>query len=163
MERAEQFFVLLVIVTAFASFSHAQDKTAKQSTYVIIEHHQYDYTVRHGQVVLKVRYSDSQTSTAKPGDVLGTGLHQHFSYGSYPNGPDLSQVPETGLPIRQCVMSETLDKDGDPLIATQPTPEPCMTQNGNTLHYELSPNGPRFFTYVNFDIISERVSEAGAR
>jgi len=49
------------------------------------------------------------------------------------------------------------------LIATQPTSEPCMTQDGNTLHYELSPNGPKFFTYVNFEVISERVSKTGTQ
>jgi hypothetical protein len=64
-------------------------------------------------------------------------------------------VPEVGLRINQCVLSKTPDHDGDPVIAIQPTPEPCMMQNGNTLHYLPSPNAATF-TYVNFDIVSER-------
>jgi hypothetical protein len=106
---------------------------------------------------MKVTYSESQTSTAKTGDFPGSGLHYHLRNGVYPNGPDLSQVPEVGRSIHQCVLSKTPDHDGDPVIAVQPTPEPCMMQNGNTLHYEISPNGPAFFTYVNFDIVSERL------
>lgn len=127
-------------------------------SYVIIAHKGYDYTVRHGQVIMKVSYSESQTSTAKPGDAPGKGLHRHSRDGSYPYGPDLSQVPEVGVRINQCLLSKTPD-DGDPVIAIQPTPDPCITQNGNTLHYSLAPNGPVLFTYVNFDIISERMEK----
>jgi len=124
---------------------------------MIIAHTGDEYTVRHGRGIMKVEYSESQTSTAKPGDFPGTGLHLHTRYGVYPHGPDLSQVPDVGLPINQCVLSKTPDHDGDPVIAIQPTPEPCMMQNGNMLHYEPSPNGPILFAYVNFDIVSERL------
>jgi len=85
-----------------------------------------------------------------------TKLHTHYVWGRYPNGPDFSLVPEVGLPIRQCMLGKP-DHDGDPVIAVQPTPEPCMMQNGNTLHYDPSPNGPVLFAYVNFDIVSERL------
>jgi hypothetical protein len=107
---------------------------------------------------MKVTYSDSQTSTAKSGDFPGSGLHRHSRDGVYPSGPDLSQVPEVGLRIKPCVLSKTPDHDGVPVIAVQPTPEPCMMQNGNTLHYEPSPNAATF-TYVNFHIVSERMEK----
>jgi len=125
--------------------------------YVIIAHAGYEYTVRHGLAIMKVNYSESQTSTAKPGDFPDTGLHYHSRYGLYPNQPDLSQVPGVGLLINQCVLSKTPDSRGDPVIAVQPTPEACMMQNGNTLRYEPSPNLGAF-TYVNFDIVSERIA-----
>ena len=70
----------------------------------------------------------------------------------------MSQVPEVGVQIKQCLLSKTPDNDGDPVIAIQPTPEPCITQNGNTLHYEPAPNAGNF-TYVKFDIISERMEK----
>jgi hypothetical protein len=144
--------ILVLLFTA--SLAIGQETPRAPVSYVIIAHKGYDYTVRHGQVIMKVTYSESQTSTAKPGDALGKGLHRHSRDGSYPNGPDLSQVPEVGVRINQCLLSKKTDHDGDPVIAIQPTPDPCITQNGNTLHYEMSPNTATF-TYVNFDIISE--------
>src|SRR5882724_5883273 len=54
-----------------------------------------EYAIRYAGEVLKVRYSDSQTSAAKPGDSLGTGLHMHSWY----SNPDLSQVPPAGVAI----------------------------------------------------------------
>jgi hypothetical protein len=111
-----------------------------------------DYIVVYGADVLSVKYEDSQTSTAKPGDFPGSGLHHHAYYPD----PDLSQVPQLGVPIRRCKLSDTPSHDGSPVIAIQPTPEPCMIQLGDTLHYEPSPNGPVLFTYVNFDVISEK-------
>jgi hypothetical protein len=151
--------VLVALGLMAASLVAVGQETPRHGTltpYVIVAHAGNDYTVRHGRVIMKVKYSESQTSTAKPGDFPGTGLHLHTQNGVYPFGPDLSQVPEVGLPIHQCLLSKTPDSDGDPVIAVQPTPEPCMMQNGNTLHYELSPNFATF-TYVNFDIISERM------
>ena len=147
--------LVLIFITASLSFGQETPRTP----YVIVAHTEYNYTVRHGRAIMKVTYSESQTSTAKPGDFPGTGLHYHLRNGVYPNGPDLSQVPEVGRSIHQCVLSKTPDHDGDPVIAVQPTPEPCMMQNGNTLHYEISPNGPAFFTYVNFEIVSERMEK----
>jgi S1-C subfamily serine protease len=131
-----------------------------QETYVVTEHNAVPkddgtglqdeiYTIVHGTNILKVRYAESQTNTAKPGESLGAELHLHSSY---PN-PDLSQIPEPGVIIRPCLMEK--DSHGDPTIAKQPTPEPCMTRFGGILHYELSPNGPVVFTFVNFDILSE--------
>ena len=110
-----------------------------------------DYTVTYGTDVLKVKYASSQTSSAKPGDAPGTGLHEHRN----DFNPDLSQVPQVGVPIRRCKLSKDVMPDGSPIIATQPTPEPCMVQIGDTLHYEPSPNAGDF-TYVDFDILSER-------
>lgn len=149
--------VLTFIAPALAAFGQSQPQAAL-TPYVILAHAEYNYTVRHGRDIMKVTYSDSQTSTAKPGDFPGSGLHYHSRNGVYPHGPDLSQVPEVGLRINQCLLSKTPDHDGDPVIAIQPTPEPCMMQNGNTLHYEISPNVATF-TYVNFDIVSERVEK----
>ena len=149
---------VLVLVFITASLAVLGQETPR-TPYVIVAHTGYEYTVRHGRTIMKVSYSESQTSTAKPGDSPGSGLHLHTRNGVYPHGPDLSQVPEVGLRINQCVLSKTPDPEGDPVIAIQPTPEPCMMQNGNTLHYSLAPNGPALFTYVNFDIVSERMEK----
>jgi hypothetical protein len=112
-----------------------------------------DYTVVYGTDILKVKYSDSQTNSAKPGESPMT--HEH----SYDRDPDLSQVPQVGTPIRHCKLSKDITPDGGPIIDVQPTPGPCMIQFGDTLQYEPSPNagdGPGAYTYVGFDIISER-------
>ena len=147
--------LMFVSVAALSAFG----QTATPIPYTIIAHTGYKYTVRHGRVVMKVEYSESQTSVCTGGadflKCLATGLHLHTRDGVHPHDADLSQVPEVSLRINQCVLS-TPDKDGDPVIAIQPTPEPCMMQNGNTLYYEPSPNGPIDFAYVNFDITSEK-------
>jgi hypothetical protein len=110
-----------------------------------------DYIVAYGADIIKVKYASSQTSSAKPGDFPGTGLHEHRN----DSDPDLSQVPHVGVPIRRCKLSKDVMRDGSPIIATQPTSEPCMIQIGDTLRYEPSPNAGNF-TYVNFDILSEK-------
>jgi hypothetical protein len=148
----------------FAGVVQAQSKTQSTAPFVIVEHHvvpatetsevqRDEYTVLHGNVVLKVEYEESQTSSAKPGDFPGTGLHLHQYY---PN-PDLSQVPKLRSSVRQCTLDKQPDHDGDPVIAIQSTPEPCMVEIGDILRYEPSPNGPDVFTYVNFDIIDARI------
>ena len=109
-----------------------------------------DYTLTYDTDILKVKYASSQTSSAKPGDFPGAGLHEHRN----DSDPDLSQVPQVGVPIRRCKLSKEVMHDGSPIIATQPTSEPCMIQLGDTLRYEPSPNAGNF-TYVNFDILSE--------
>ena len=145
--------LMFVSVAALSAFG----QTATPIPYTIIAHTGYKYTVRHGRVVMKVEYSESQTSVCTGGadflKCLATGLHLHTRDGVYPHDADLSQVPEVGLSIKQCVM--TTD-NGELVIAIQPTPEPCMMQNGNTLYYEPSPNGPILFAYVTFDITSEK-------
>lgn len=132
-----------------------------ESSYVIKEHHvanvdtdmQSDYyTVRYGSVLMKVRYASLQTSSAKPGDFPGTGLHGHRAG----LDPDLTQIPDLGVPIRRCRLTTRDSEDGDPIIDTQPTPAPCMVQLGDTLQYEPSPNAGDF-TSVIFDILSEKV------
>jgi hypothetical protein len=148
--------VLLLMMASLSAFG--QETPQKVTPYVIVAHTGYDYAVLHGRAIMKVTYSDSQTSTAKPDDFPGSGLHRHSRDGVYPDGPDLSQVPEVGLRIKQCLLSKTPDHGGAPVIAVQPTPEPCMMQNGNTLHYEPSPNAATFI-YVNFDITSERIEK----
>jgi hypothetical protein len=138
--------------------SRSIDPTEK--TYVITAHEvvdaglssqEDDYTVGYGLDVLRVRYSSSQTSSAKPGDFPGTGLHEHRSG----HDPDLSQVPQVGTPIRRCKVSADVTPDGDPIIDRQPTSDPCMIQFGDTLQYEPSPNAGNF-TYVSFDVLSEQ-------
>jgi hypothetical protein len=111
-----------------------------------------EYAVTYGPDILRVTYQASQTSSAKPGDPIGSGLHEHSSY----SNPDLSQVSQVGISIRQCEMSKDVMHDGSPIIAVQSTPEPCMVQIGDTLRYEPEPNAGKF-TYVNFDIVSEHV------
>ncbi len=134
---------------------------SSQDTYVITAHtsaptddnsnlREELYTIIYGSDILKVRYSQSQTSSAKPGDFPGTGLHMHSSY----SNPDLSQIPAAGVPILACLMDKDRDRDGDLVIAHQPTPSPCMAHIGNVLQYEPSPNAGDF-TYVAFDILSE--------
>ena len=147
---------VIAVVVLLCGLTVGQQPQAALSQYVIVAHKGSDYTVRHGRVLMKVTYAESQTSTAKPGDFPGSGLHYHSRNGVYPHDLDLSQVPEVGLRSNQCVISKTPDHDGDPVIAIQPTPEPCMMQNGNTLHYLPAPNASTF-TYVNFDIVSERL------
>ena len=110
-----------------------------------------EYTISYDVEILKVRYSQSQTSSAKKGDTPGSGLHWHTRYST----PDLSQVPPVGVPIRACLMNEARDKDGDLVIAEQATSEPCMARIGNSLRYEPSPNGPTLFAFVSFEILSE--------
>lgn len=111
-----------------------------------------DYAVAFGQDILKVKYAESITSTANPGDAPGTGLHQHSA--SY--HPDLSWVPQVGTPIRRCSLSKSVDPaDGDPIIGTQPTSDPCMVQIGDQLMYLPSPNTP-FGPSVTFDVVSEK-------
>jgi hypothetical protein len=111
------------------------------------------YTIEYGATVLKVKYAESQTSSAEPGDFPGSGLHRHDAL----NNPDLSQVPNVGVPIRACTMNKERDHDGDLVIAHQSTDEPCMARIGDKLQFEPSPNGPAVFTYVAFDILSEKV------
>jgi hypothetical protein len=113
-----------------------------------------DYTIEYGTEILKVKYAESQTSTAKPGDFPGTGLHLHLTY----NNPDLSQIPTAGVRVRTCLMAERRDKDGDLVIAIQSTPVPCFARSGSALLYEPSPNSGDF-AYVKFDILSARVTE----
>jgi hypothetical protein len=164
-------YLALVLLTGLASVeAAAQTKQPQPSlTYMITMHTSVPaegkgnfpdelYTIVHGVETLKVRYSDSQTSSAKPGDFPGSGLHSHISY----SNPDLSQVPSAGVPIRACLFNKNRDKNGDLIIAVQPTPEPCVARIGNVLRYEPSPNGPALFTYVTFDILSETTTTASA-
>ena len=58
----------ILVLIFIASLAIGQETPRATASYVITAHTGYDYTVRHGRVIMKVRYSDSQTSTAKPGD-----------------------------------------------------------------------------------------------
>ena len=139
--------------------------TSSQEAYVITAHtsvptNSYSnsrdelYTIVHGAETLKVQYSQSQTSSARPGDSLGTELHMHSSY----LNPDLSQIPAAGVAIRACLMSNDRLPDGGPIIAEQPTPAPCMARIGNKLQYEPSPNAGNY-TFVAFDILAETTGQ----
>lgn len=118
-------WILVFMTASLAAVAQSTKPQATLTPYVIIGHAGYEYTVRHGRAIMKVNYVESQTSTAKPGDFPGTGLHRHSRYGAYPNGPDLSQVPEIGLLINQCVLSKTPDSSGGPVIAVQSTRNPA--------------------------------------
>ncbi len=152
-----------ILIALSLCLSAAAQSKSPQSVYVITGHHQYEYIIRHGQTILKVKYSESQTNNGegafplfcKTLNCVGTHLHQ--LNGEYPLNADLSQIPALGTRILQCVMAEP-DQYG-PWVAIQPTPAPCMVQNGNTLQYVVAPNGPKLFEYVNFDIISERLTK----
>ena len=69
----------------------------------------------------------------------------------------MSQVPQIGVSIRPCEMDTKYpDGDGHPVIAIQSVSAPCMSRNGNTLHYAIAPNGGiKMWEYVNFDILEE--------
>ena len=108
------------------------------------------YTVTFNNEVMTVRYHDSQTNTAKPGDPPGSGIHQHIYY----HDPDLSQVPALGVPIRQCALSKS--PAGLPAIAVQPLPDPCMAKIGDKLQYEPQPNSASL-DYVVFSVLSEKI------
>lgn len=162
MKRRNYAIAAVLVVAAFGwGIVFHREKPASAQQYVIRTHTVVsandgeptadEYTISYGTETLKVRYSQSQTTSAKEGDSPGSGLHWH----TRDSHPDLSQVPLAGLPIRACLMDEARDKDGDLIIAHQPTPEPCMARIGNSLRYEPSPNGPALFTFVTFDILSE--------
>ena len=180
-------YLALVWLTGFASVeavAQSAPPTIKasaksdQPTYIITAHtvahdnstnSQLDnYIIVYGSEVLKVQYSESQISTVKPGAsrleqvAPGKNLHLHFRYGVWPQEPDVSQVPQVGAPIRACEMDTKYpDNDGHPVIAIQSVSAPCMSRNGDTLHYSLAPNGGvRMWEYVNFDIL-EATSSVG--
>jgi hypothetical protein len=110
------------------------------------------YLIEYGPAILRVKYAESQTSSRKPGDPLGSGLHQHFAY----QNPDLSQVPNVGVPIRACTFDKDRDHDGGLIIAHQSSDEPCMARVGDRLQFEPRPNAGDF-EYVAFDILSEKL------
>jgi hypothetical protein len=130
-----------------------------------------NYVIVHGSEVLKVQYAESQVSTVKPGASLlelpiqGKDLHLHFRYRVWPQEPDVSQVPHIGVPIRACEMDTNYPGSVEhPAIAIQLVAAPCMSRDGDTLHYSIAPNGGiQMFEYVNFDILSETVATAKNR
>jgi hypothetical protein len=178
----------LVLLTGFASVeavAQSAPLTTKpsaksdQPTYIITAHtvahdnstnSRFDnYIIVYGSEVLKVQYAESQISTVKPGasqlEQLAPrkgDLHLHFRYGVWPQEPDVSQVPQVGVPIRACEMDTKYpDNDGHPVMAIQSVSAPCMSRNGDTLHYSLAPNGGvKIWEYVNFDIL-EATSSVG--
>src|SRR5271155_5045174 len=153
--------LFLIAVSAYGQTPNATSKgtrdaqaTLSQDGYVITTHTNAPtegygnlrdelYTIAHGAEILKVRYSQSQTSSAKPGDAFGTGLHEHSS----DSNPDLSQIPAAGGVIRACRLAKDRMPDGSPIIDRQPTPAPCMARFENVLQYKPSPNSGNF-TYV---------------
>ena len=160
-------------VVAAQSASPKTKPSAKsdQPTYMISAHtvaqddstdSQLDnYVIVYGSEVLKVQYADSQISTVKPGAskleqvAPGKNLHWHTRYGSWPQEPELSRVPQIGVPFRACEMDTKYpDSDGHPVIAIQSVSAPCTSRNGDTLHYVVAPNGGiKMWEYVNFDIL----------
>lgn len=154
--------ILILAMFAIVGCSQPRSVAPEPEFYTITEHavvqetnsslQRDEYTLTYGPETLKVRYTDSQTSSAKAGDFPGSGLHMHSWY----SNPDLSQVPPAGTKIRACLLNPQRDSQGDLVIARQPTPEACMARIGDTLRYEPSPNGPALFTYVAFEIVSEQ-------
>ena len=160
-----------VVAAQSAPLKKKPSAKSDQPTYVIAAHtvihddstnSQLDnYVIVYGSEVLKVQYAESQISTVKPGAseleqvAPGKNLHWHTHYGRWPQEPDVSQVPQVGVPIRACEMdSKYPDNDGHPVIAIQSVSSPCMSRNGDTLHYSIAPNGGiKMFEYVNFDIL----------
>ena len=180
MSKTASALILSAVISLVASPAKAQASAkAKQSTeptYMITTHkvvhdehtnsQRDNYIIIYGSEVLTVQYSDSQISTVKPGaselelPAPGENLLLHIWYGSYPQGPDVSQVPHIGVPIRACEMDTKYPKkDGHPVIAVQSVPASCMSRDGDTLHYSIAPNnkGIKMYEYVNFDILSETI------
>lgn len=121
-----------------------------------------NYVIVYRSEVLNVQYAESQLSTLKPGASLydqthpGKNLHRHARYGSWPQGPDVSQVPQIGVPIRVCEMDTNPLNKGAAVIAIQSVSAPCMARVGDILHYVLAPNGGvKDWEYVNFDVLEE--------
>src|SRR6202035_4978602 len=171
---AMKFVPLMAVVSAFSFPAKAQtplkpEPSAKsdQQTYMIAAHtvvhddstnSQLDnYVIVYESEVLRVQYAESQISTVKPGaskteqSAPGKNLHRHTRYGRWPQEPDVSQLPHIGVPIRACEMdTEYSDKDGHPVIAIQSVSAPCMSRNGDTLHYAIAPNGGiKMWEYVD--------------
>ena len=174
-------YLTLVLLIGFASVEAAAQSApptikpsakSDQPTYVITAHtaahddttnSQLDnYIIVYGSEVLKVQYAESQISTVKQGaselEQWAPGkddLHFHSRYREWPQEPDVSQVPQVGVPIRACEMDTKYpDKYGHPVIAIQSVSAPCMSRDGDTLHYSLAPNGGvKGWEYVNFDIL----------
>jgi hypothetical protein len=178
MSKATLIATLIAFVSAFFPPAKAQaplktkpSAKSDQPTYIITAHtvvrdestdSQLDnYVIVYGTEVLKVQYAESQISTVKPGASLleqvapGKNLHRHTRYGRWPQEPDVSQVPQVGVPIRACEMDTKYpDSYGHPVIAIQSVSAPCMSRDGDTLHYVVAPNGGiKMWEYVNFDIV----------
>jgi S1-C subfamily serine protease len=170
------FILLLAALGSIAQQSQnpfSQQKTAPkvtravqpkspQDSYVITEHtvvpsgstlpDEDHYTITHGNNILNVRYSESQTST---GSLRAGNLrtYQHFASATDANhAPDVSQVP-VGVPTPACLLDKQPDKDGDPVIDDIHGPRPCMTRTRLGLHYLTSRND--VYAYINFDVLSE--------
>lgn len=175
---ANRYKVLLSIAILLASSCKAQrsrkPERSLESMYVITDHKViYDdstnsqldnYVITYESEVLTVQYAESQISTLKPSAseldqfAPGENLHLHARYGAWPHQPDVSQVPQVGVPIRACEMDAKYpDNDGHPVIAVQSISAPCMSRDGDTLHFSIAPNGgTKMWEYVNFDILEER-------
>jgi hypothetical protein len=151
-----------------------KSKSDPKTDYVITEHHvipesnsdveRDEYTVRHADAILTVRYFESQTNSA-PFDpqnsmkqILANPkvLQWHFYGAGGASAPDLTQVPEVGVPIRQCVTHKNELHGDEDVIAVQEIPDPCMIRKGPMLHYEPEPNAARG-TFIHFEIVSERL------
>ena len=142
-------------------------KKVPQTPYVITAHQiitadglpRDEYTIAHGDAVLTVWDSESQANSSPDGSNTMEQLAKHpkiLHAHRFGDDADLSQVPEVGQPIRQCVTHKN-ELHGDEItIAVQPMPDPCMVRFGNRLQYEPTPNAARF-TYVTFEIVSEHV------
>jgi hypothetical protein len=142
----------LVIVAGCSRTEQPSLNYDSRPTYVITAHTivpsttdhlpEDDYTVVYDGVdVLRVRYASSQTDP----------FHIHSRY----SDPDVSQVPQVGVPIRRCEWSKDTLADGSPIIATQPTSAPCMVQFGDMLSVYPAPNSASG-AGVAFDILSEK-------
>ena len=136
------------VITSFNSVTHNDSNLVE-----------YRYTFSYDGVTnLQTRYQFSQSSSAKTGEENNLeaqvqAVHPHNTY-----DPDLSQIPAIGTKILACVMDPNhRDHSGGLIIPKQPTPEPCIARIGNVLQFEPSPNGPVFFTFVAFDIVSENM------
>ena len=187
MSKATPIAILMVAASAFSSPVRAQaplktkpSAKSDEPTYMITAHtvvhdestnSQLDnYVIVYGSEVLRVQYAESQISTVKPGAskleqvAPGKNLHWHTRFGRWPQEPDVSQVPQVGVPIRACEMDTKYpDNEGHPVIAIQSVSAPCMSRNGDTLHYVLAPNGGiKTWEYVNFDVLEVTNSDLAA-
>lgn len=77
---------------------------------------------------------------------------------SYYSDPDLSQVPEVGVEILQCIVHPSEVHANEVIIAVQPTPAPCMVRIGSELQYEPMPNAGRYDNVI-FDVVSENLQQ----
>ena len=167
MSKATLIATLMAVVSVFSPAAKAQAPLKKkpsaksdQPTYMITAHtvvpddsgivtiQRNNYVIVHGSEVLRVQYDSSLNCSSCD----APGMHGWFDT----EGPDLSQVPQVGVPIRACEMEAA--HPGLLMARPQSVSAPCMVRylSSNWLIFVLAPNGGiKMDDYVEFEILGE--------